>query len=100
MFISTRLHSCWAKNINYFPIFYNDFVQYITVIIILACDNLGTLYHHKSTVLTFLNFRYISQRRQYDRIAEEHIKITYYDSRSDGSRVGELCTHTLYTFIR
>lgn len=75
-------------------------VQYITVIIILACDNSGTLYHHKSTVLTFLNLRYMSQCRQYDRIAEEYIKITYYDSGSDGSRVGELCTHTLYTFIR
>lgn len=75
-------------------------MQSITVIIHLARDNTGTLYHHKSTVLTFLNFRYTRQCRQCDRIAEEHIKITYYVPGSDCSREGELCTHTLYTFIR
>ncbi len=69
-------------------------MQSITVIIVLAHDNTGALYRHMSTVLTFLSFRYTRHRRQCDRIAEEHIKITYYVPGSDGCRESELCTHT------
>jgi len=74
-----------------------QYIQYISVIIILVPDNTGALYHHKSTVLTFLNFRYMDQCRQCDRIAEKHIKITSYGYGSDGSREVELCTQALYT---